>query len=91
MAFELAKLCSKILLLEGEKAGILVSERDVAKIREIGGRCLIGIIGVEKSINGEVLSLYCLGYGIWRCLWFLRRYKTIFGFSNSLRRQIEKR
>jgi hypothetical protein len=88
MAFELAKLCSKILLLEGEKAGILVSERDVAKIREIGGRCLIGIIGVEKSINRESFK------SVLSRLWHMavsRRYKTIFGFSNSLRRQIEKR
>jgi hypothetical protein len=52
----LVKLCSKISLSEREKVEISVSEGEVAEVREIGGRCLIGKIGPEKQVNREAFQ-----------------------------------
>lgn len=52
----LEHLCSKISLSDGEKCGISVADGEIASVREIGGRCLIGRIGLEKPINREAFK-----------------------------------
>ncbi|XP_059436809.1 uncharacterized protein LOC132169876 [Corylus avellana] len=53
MADELEDLCGRISLTDGEKIGIQVEEGEIAAEREAGGKCLIGKVWTEKSINKE--------------------------------------
>jgi hypothetical protein len=53
MEGELAKLCSKISLTEGEKIGISVTEGEVTELRERGVNCLVGL---AKRVTLAVLK-----------------------------------
>jgi hypothetical protein len=65
MVDDLERLCSKVSLPEGENEGIHVTEGDVAVGREVGTRCLVGKLWIERIANKEafktVLSrIWCL-------------------------------
>jgi hypothetical protein len=64
MAAELGDLCKKLSLIEGEKEGIKVDELDVLEARGIVGKCLIGKIWTDKSVNHEAFKL--VFSNIWR-------------------------
>jgi hypothetical protein len=87
----LVKLCSKISLSEREKVGISVTEGEVAEVREIGGRCLIGKIGPEKQINREAFKSVMSRLWKWQGLWCSKRCLIIFSSLSSQRRNIKKR
>lgn len=53
MADDIETLCGKISLTGGEKIGISITEGEVAEVREIGGRCLVGRIGDTIRVNKE--------------------------------------
>lgn len=68
MAEDLEELCGNIILTEGEKSGIKISECEIAEAREKGTRCLVGKIWSGKRTNKEafkqVLSrLWCTRRG----------------------------
>ena len=56
MADELGKLCVKISLTYREKPGIQVVEGDIADGREIEGKCLIGKVWMDKSVNKKAFK-----------------------------------
>ena len=57
MEVEIASLCEQILLTEGEKTGIKISDGEVSKGREVGERSLVGRIGGEKRVNKEAFKM----------------------------------
>jgi hypothetical protein len=64
MTEELEELCGKISLTEGEKIGIKVNEKEVLEARAIAGKCLVGKVWTDKSINRE--AFMSLLSTIWR-------------------------
>lgn len=56
MAESIENLCGKLTLLEGEKKGITITEGEVEEARAQGGRCLIGRIWTEKTVNKEAFK-----------------------------------
>jgi hypothetical protein len=64
MIDSLDELCGQISLTEWEKVGIQVTEEEVASTRAIGGKCLVGKIWTEKSVNKE--AFWTVLIGIWR-------------------------
>jgi hypothetical protein len=64
MADDLERLCSKVLLTEGEKEGIHVMEGEVVVGREVGTRCLVGKLWTERTANKEAFKTVLLR--IWR-------------------------
>jgi hypothetical protein len=56
MAEELEELCGKISLTKGEKIGIKVDEVEVSEARAIAGKCLVGKVWADKSINREAFT-----------------------------------
>jgi hypothetical protein len=53
MTEELKELCGRISLSEKEKIGIKVDEDDVCEARESIGKCLVGKVWTEKTVNRE--------------------------------------
>lgn len=87
MADELEELCSKISLTEGEKIGIQVEEGEIAEGRVVGGKCLVGKIWTDKSVNKEAFRTVLST--IWRtagCVKFkeLRDNVWLFEFTDEV-------
>ena len=57
-------LCGRISLTEGERIGIQVTDEEVADTRALGGKCLVGKVWTEKTINKEAFRSVLTG--IWR-------------------------
>jgi hypothetical protein len=53
MIDSLEELCGQISLTERERVGIQVTEEEIAVTRAIGGKCLVGKIWNDKSVNKE--------------------------------------
>jgi hypothetical protein len=53
MTEELEELYGRISLSEKEKIEIKVDEDDVSKARESIGKCLVGKVWTEKTVNRE--------------------------------------
>jgi hypothetical protein len=56
MTEELEGMCRNISLTEGEKVGIMVTEGEVAEIKERGANCLVGKLWTEKGVNKEAFK-----------------------------------
>jgi hypothetical protein len=56
MAEELVDLCGKISLTEGERIGIQVDELEVSDDRIVAGKCLVGKVWADKTINREAFQ-----------------------------------
>ncbi|XP_059436282.1 uncharacterized protein LOC132169233 [Corylus avellana] len=57
MVEELAVMCDRISLTEGEKEGITIVEGEIKDLRQKGERCIVGRIGSEKRINKEAFMV----------------------------------
>lgn len=56
IATDMERLCSKISLMGGEQKGIVVTEGEIAEVREVGIRCLVGKLWAEKPVNREAFK-----------------------------------
>lgn len=56
MAEEIACLCNKISLKEGEKRGITILEGEVEEVKEQGTMCLVGKLWMDKVANKETFK-----------------------------------
>lgn len=64
MAEGVDELCGKLSLVGGKATGISVIEGEIAEGREIGKRCLVGKIGIEKKVNKKAFKSMLLR--LWR-------------------------
>jgi hypothetical protein len=64
MAEDLGDCCKKLSLTDGEQKGIKVDELDVSEARVIAGKCLIGKLWADRSVNQEAFKT--VFSSIWR-------------------------
>ncbi|GLT71837.1 hypothetical protein SLA2020_438280 [Shorea laevis] len=54
MADDINDLCGRLTLSDGENAGIVISEMEIAETMAMGARCLVGRFLTDKKINKDV-------------------------------------